>query len=523
MNFIDVEIPFDEAENYFKPNNKEKLNKLFYKDSNYKKLLLDTTYYLIGEKGSGKTTYCAYFCNNTINNTRSKRYLLTVDDYNKILKMKKEGKLNYTHYITLWKAIILAKLLSSIEQNEIALFHSSAYDHIMDFLNKYNFSKITMESFSPVSFMDNERFTYGINGGWNDDNSKIEVLTSHEDSNQATSEKYVYEDHWLYFVNTIVSQIQKLRLRNNHYLFIDGLDTRPTDIDYIEYKECIYPLVRAVYDLNNDILSRIKDRKKGRLQIILLTRLDIFLEAGLSNAGSKISDNSAFLNWSVSNQNNYRASSIFELVNSMICAGSAQENGKDWNDYFNFKIKRGNMEFESFNYFLRLTTSKPRDFVKLLKITKEQCERNNVLNPTAEIIQADFFQRSYSTYFVDSLRSALRFYYNEQDIKLLFEFIKSIRSRSFIYEEYKNKWHSFRKKEKLQQKFENGNKILELMFDFNMIAMKEYAYQGRYYRWKYRETTIANYDCNLDANQIENNTKFIFHWALEKEFGLYLI
>ena len=77
----------------------------------------------------------------------------------------------------------------------------------------------------------------------------------------------------------------------------------------------------------------------------------------------------------------------------MICAGSAQENGKDWNDYFNFKIKRGNMEFESFNYFLRLTTSKPRDFVKLLKITKEQCERNNVLNPTAEIIQADFFQR----------------------------------------------------------------------------------------------------------------------------------
>ena len=31
MSYIDIEIPFDEAENYFKPNNKEKLNRLFYK------------------------------------------------------------------------------------------------------------------------------------------------------------------------------------------------------------------------------------------------------------------------------------------------------------------------------------------------------------------------------------------------------------------------------------------------------------------------------------------------------------
>ena len=522
MSYVDLEIPFDEAENYFKPNNREKLNRLFYKDNNYKKLLRDTTYYLIGEKGSGKTTYCAYFCNNTINNTRSKRYLLTVDDYNKIIKMKKEGKLNYTHYITLWKAILLTKLLSSIESNEIALFNSKVYDKIKEVLNLYNFSKITMESFSPISFMDNEKFTYDINGRLNGDNHKLEASSVSENFSQVTSEKYVYEDNWLHFVNKIIAELERLRLKNNHYLFVDGLDTRPTDIDYIEYKECIYPLVRAVYDLNNDIFSYIKDRNKGRLQIILLTRLDIFLEAGLSNAGSKISDNSAFLNWSVSNQNNYKASSIFELVNNMLRAGNEQGENKSWNDYFNFEIQRGGREYAAFNYFLRLTTSKPRDFVKLLKITKEQCERNDLKNPTAKIIESDLFQRSYSTYFVDSSRSALSFYYNEQDIKLLFEFIKSIRSRSFKYEEYENKWNSFKEKDKMEQKFESSNKVLQLLFDFNMIAMQENAYQGMYYRWKYRETTIANYDYNLDINQIENDTKFLFHWALEKEFGLYL-
>lgn len=522
MSYVDIEIPFDEAENYFKPNNKEKLNRMFYKDTNYNKLLRDTTYYLIGEKGSGKTTYCAYFCNNIINNTISNRYLLTVDDYNKILKMKKEGKLNYTHYITLWKAILLTKLLSSIGQNEIALFNSKVYDKIKDILSKYNFSKMTMDTFSPVSFMDNEKFTYGINGGLNGDKSNFEALASYENSNQATSEQYIYKDNWLYFVNTIATEIERLRLKNNHYLFIDGLDTRPADIDYEEYKECIYPLVRAVYDLNNDIFSRIKDRNKGRLQIVLLTRLDIFLKAGLSNAGSKISDNSAFLNWSVSNQNNYRASAIFELVNNMLRAGDEQRENKSWDDYFDFEVKRGNREYASFNYFLRFTTSKPRDFVKLLKIVKEQCERNNLADPTPKIIESDLFQRAYSTYFVDSVRNALSFYYNDKDIKLLFEFIKSIRSRSFVYREYNDKWNSFKGKEKLEQRFENSNRILALLFDFNMVAMQENAYYGMYYRWKYRETTMANYDYNLDMNQVEDETKFIFHWALEKEFGLYL-
>lgn len=126
MNFTDLQIPFDEAENYFKPNNKEKLNRLFYKDRNYNKLLNDTTYFLIGEKGSGKTTYCAYFCNNNVNNTRSRRYPISVDDYNKIIQMKKDGKLNYTHYVTLWKAILLIKLLSTIEEDEVSFWGVSA-------------------------------------------------------------------------------------------------------------------------------------------------------------------------------------------------------------------------------------------------------------------------------------------------------------------------------------------------------------------------------------------------------------
>lgn len=385
-------------------------------------------------------------------------------------------------------------------------------------LKDYNFTKITMDTFSPVSFMDNIKFGSELNSQIGTDNTQLDSTITGEIENQSTIQKHIYEDSWQRFINRVAEDLEKLRLRNHHYLFIDGIDTRPQDISYDEYKQCIYPLVRAVYDLNNDILSRIKDRKKGRLQIVLLTRLDIFLNAGLSNAGSKISDNSAFLNWSMSNERDYKKTELYALVNNMLQAGSS-ENNVTWDKYFNFQINRGNQRFESFVYFLRLTTSRPRDFVKILKILKERCSASSIENPTAEIIESDMFQRGYSTYFADTFRTALGFYYTEQEIKILFDFIKSFKRRNFTYAQYEEIWNSFSDRTVLQDLFYTSYDLLELLFNFNLIAIKE---NETFYRWKYRECTVANYDYSLEKNNITSDTKFIFTWAAEKEFGLYL-
>lgn len=116
MKFTELELPFDEAENYLSRSNKSKLTEFFYQGEYFEKVKADTTYYIIGEKGSGKTAYSVYFCNNAVERIRSKRYVISVDEYSKIIRMKCEGKLNYTHYVTLWKAVILIKLFASIEK-----------------------------------------------------------------------------------------------------------------------------------------------------------------------------------------------------------------------------------------------------------------------------------------------------------------------------------------------------------------------------------------------------------------------
>lgn len=521
MKFTELEIPFDEAENYLMPANKEKLNKLFYRDSNFDKIKRETTYYLIGEKGSGKTAYSVYFCNNQFDNIVSKRYVISVDDYSKIIQMKKEGKLNYTHYITLWKAILLIKLFATISEGEVAIFGGKSYNKIRKLLETYNFTKITQDSFSPVSFMDNSTFSSELGSEISAPQvAKVNGKTYSSNTKQTSSQSQVFVDRWVKFINDICEDLPSLKLKNHHYLFIDGIDTRPNDISYKEYTECVYPLVRAVYEINADILAHIKDRKKGRLQIVLLTRLDIFARSGLGNPGSKISDNAAFLNWSATmNESCYEDSEIYRLVNNMIKSNNNTTCDLSWNTFFKFQLRRDGQSQDSFAYLSRLTTLKPRDYVRILRITQEQCKRSNIDTPSSKVINSDLFNRAYSTYFTDSIRTALSFYYNEDSIILLFNFIKYIRRCNFTLEQISISLDGYSKKKELVETFGEIESILNLLFDFNMICAVE---KGPYFRWKYREVSVANYDYHLPSESLAPGAKFAFHPALEKEFGLYL-
>jgi len=52
--FKALNLGFLDAENYLERDNKTFFNNIFFKDENLEKLLRASTYYLIGEKGTGK-------------------------------------------------------------------------------------------------------------------------------------------------------------------------------------------------------------------------------------------------------------------------------------------------------------------------------------------------------------------------------------------------------------------------------------------------------------------------------------
>lgn len=515
MNYYEIDFPFDEAENYFQSSNKMKLNHFFYKGEVYDKLRKESTYYLVGDKGSGKTAYSAYFCNNIIEgNIKSKSYPIAVDDYNKIIQMKKEGKLDYTHYVTLWKAIILIKLCASLEVNEVNFFGRNGFKKIEALLQKYKFTSFSLDTFSPVSFMDSAEFSNSCSINVGLDGLKPSISQYRKNANQASSQKNIYNDNWVTFINEMSEEISHIKLNNSHYLFIDGIDSRPSDIDFKSYSECVYPLIRAVYEVNSSILSRVKDRSKGRLQVVLLTRLDIFLQSGLSNPGSKLNDNCAYIDWNTS-ENNFETSSIYEVVNNML---SQKNNNVNWKSYFNFLIKRGDRYFDSFVYFLRLTTGKPRDFVRVLSIIKTLCD-SGTPNPSAELIESDDFQKAYSMYFIDKIRTSLSFTYSSSEIEELFGFLRTIGKKSIRKSELQHLYDNYPQKSILDNSFNGFFGVVKVLFDNDMLC---YSEGNGVYRWKYKEISIASYNYNIPIESLPNKTTFIFNWALEKGFSMYV-
>ena len=60
---------FNDAENYRRRENRQLFNDIFVKDNNLDKLLALNTYFLIGEKGTGKTAYAVYLANNEYKST----------------------------------------------------------------------------------------------------------------------------------------------------------------------------------------------------------------------------------------------------------------------------------------------------------------------------------------------------------------------------------------------------------------------------------------------------------------------
>ncbi len=67
----DLNFGFNDAENYKRKENKDLFNSIFVKNKYLDRLLLPCNYFLVGEKGTGKTAYAVFLSNNEYKNTVS--------------------------------------------------------------------------------------------------------------------------------------------------------------------------------------------------------------------------------------------------------------------------------------------------------------------------------------------------------------------------------------------------------------------------------------------------------------------
>ena len=266
---VSLNLGFSDAQNYTQRGNKQMLSEVFVKNSYLTKLLRPNVYYLIGEKGTGKTAYAAFLSNNEYENNKSVLKYISGTDYEKFYELKKRNQIDVSGYVDIWKTILLLLLAKSVTDNDkvVSIFNKNNLSELMQAIDEYYNRAFAPEIVSALKIVDKSEIAAKLV-------CKYAEVGGNEGSTLEFSEQRL-QMNLFYICKKFSECLGNLKLAKNLTLYIDGIDVRPNQIPYDEYLECIKGLAAACWTLNTELFANVRD-SKGQFKIVLLLRPDIF-------------------------------------------------------------------------------------------------------------------------------------------------------------------------------------------------------------------------------------------------------
>ncbi|ARX08058.1 MULTISPECIES: P-loop ATPase, Sll1717 family [Proteus] len=517
----DLILGYADAENYKRRENKELLNKVFIRDSHLSKLCEPNISFLVGDKGTGKTAYSIYLSNNNINNTLATTKYIRETEYQKFITLKTEKHLSLSDFSGIWKVILYLLISKQVLDKEGAiskLLNYTKFSALTNAIDEYYLKAFSPEIIQALSFVQESKIAAELL-------HKHAALRGEEKESLSFSESR-FQINLFYIQKKFEEAFNQIRLSQNHILFIDGIDIRPSSIQYDDYLECIKGLAHAVWEINNDFFPNIKGGK-GRMKAVLLIRPDIFESIGLQNQNAKIRDNSVFLDWRTE-YTNHRNSQLFEVVDHML--GTQQEieceKGLSWDHYFPWDSPNVHNSYNhptSFINFLRWSYYRPRDILRMLEILKSHSNGNSRKNNfTLSDFENPRVQRDYSNYLLGEIKDHLSFYYGNDDYEMFLKFFGFLSGKdTFDYSEYLLAYGELEahisSTSTIKPKFmTTANDFLQFLFDLNVICYIETTEDNnKFIRWCFRERSYANI-----SPKVKTGVKYQIFYGLAKSLNV---
>ncbi|MDL2218592.1 hypothetical protein LJC27_08045 [Christensenellaceae bacterium OttesenSCG-928-M15] len=521
MKSIDeLDLGFTDAQNYGQRANKQKFADIFVKNSYLDDLLQPQVYFLIGEKGTGKTAYATFLSNGEYKENKSMLKFLSATDYEKFYILKKQKNLDLTGYVGIWKVILLLLLSKSISENDkvVSLFNKSIISDLINTIDEYYANAFSPEIITALKVIDESEVV-------------AKLISQHAEVGGKAGSKYEFTEtkfqtNLFYIEKNFSDAIQKLKLNKNINLFIDGIDVRPDSIPYADYLECIRGLATAAWSLNTELFQNVRD-SKGQLRVVLLLRPDIYGTLNLQNATNKLLDNAVFLDWRTTYQE-YSRSYLYKVANKILSYQQTDEgNPEIWNSYFPWKLPSTNPNTRdydtAFMEFLKISLSRPRDILAIMQLLQRKMKKDgNADTNEFDVIsyQSNEFQNNYSEYFMSSLKDQLSFYYSSVDFEHFLHFFDLFSGSDFTHKAYLENYEKFidyilANADEIPEFVEDPKKLLQLLYDSNTItAIEMDENDNPYFHFSYREKSNANISPKVP---IGDNVSYRFHYGLYKK------
>lgn len=245
-------LGFSDAQNYAQRKNKQAFNDVFVKNVYLEELLNDNVFFLIGEKGTGKTAYATFLSNNFYKETKASTIFLSATDYEKFYTLKKNNNLDLTGFVGIWKVILLLIISKNITQDDkiLSKFSKGNIDVLNAAIDEYYMNAFSPEITNVMKVIDESEIV-------------AKLISKYAEVGGNTSNKVEFTEtrmqHNLYYIEKNFSEaISKLKLNKDIVLFVDGIDIRPNEIQYSDYIECIRGLVDAAWTLNTSLMIELE-------------------------------------------------------------------------------------------------------------------------------------------------------------------------------------------------------------------------------------------------------------------------
>ncbi|WP_212575547.1 P-loop ATPase, Sll1717 family [Streptococcus oralis] len=518
----ELNLGFIDAENYSKRNNKKMFNDIFVKNAFLDKILEPNRYFLIGEKGTGKTAYSVFLGNNDYKNNKTILRFISSTEYERFYTLKKMKHLELSDFVSIWKVILLLILSQSVidDSKIVSNFRHSKLQDLKKAIDSYYLNAFTPEIMNALRFIDESGYAAKLL------NKYIELGGSSKETTEFSEHRF--QMNLLYIERQFSETIKKIKLSKNVNIFIDGIDIRPDTIPYEDYIQCIRGLASACWQLNTDLFQNVRD-SKGHFKIVLLLRPDIYSVLNLQNSANKLSDNSVFLDWRTT-YTEYQNSNLYDVSKKILEYEQENVDLHDiWEEYFQWKFPTTNKSREydtAFMNFLKISLSRPRDIIKILQLLQDQMNRSKLGNNcefSQEIYESDEFQNSFSEYFMSALKDQLSFYYNSENFEIFVKFFDYFKKRDFEFKEFQEKHGKLleyinSKGSAIPEFIDDEKKFLQLLYDSNVIAAIDNAGQkNEFYHFSYREKSISNISPKVP---ISEEVTYRFHYGLYKKANL---
>lgn len=486
--------PFNDALNYRSRIEKEFFQKLFLRTDELNRILDPQVYFLIGEKGAGKTAYAVYLENTSLHGQKCKLTTMTETQYKRFIELKRQGKLSYSDYANIWRSMLLFISARMVVEKSKGLLHyiTGKFSKVEREISAWSKNALNPEVETAFEAINSEALNAKLK------NDKVGEVGG-ELKNQQTEKASILKHHLLDTENSLKEAISSLNLDNDHILFIDGIDYRPEAVPYAEYIACIKGLAEAVWQLNTEFFNLIRDTK-GRIRIVLLVRPDVFHSLNLYNSNSRLQDNSVFLDWSTT-EKEYKESRLLEACGKYF---SSQQNfmvssNEAWEQYYGVPNSPGHV----FKRLLKQSFHKPRDILTFIRITKKHASRGDGgrrIQFPSNIGAEPVITREFSDYLLGEVKNYAAFYMPQEDFGKYLKFFQYLDGKPrFTMAEFTTAFKAFKswaggESFAATEYLRDAESLLQFWYDVNVIGYSESVERDKetFFHWSYRERSANN-------------------------------